>query len=181
MAWFWNSHYQVGPSWPWSYGSWIYIYLCNQYLSRLMLWARISIRARCTTLCDRACQWLVRGRRFSPGLPVSSMNKTDHHDMAEILLKVALNPIKQTNKKQTFIRYTQSWLKLVIKAIFARTYDKKSFQNIRISSHWTIWNKLWLKLSFYNINSPHPFEKKVLKVMIINSNNIIKTNNHLSS
>jgi hypothetical protein len=30
---------------------------------------------------------------FSPGTPVSSNNKTDHHDIAEILLKVALNPI----------------------------------------------------------------------------------------
>ena len=26
----------------------------------------------------------------SPGTPVSSVNKTDHHDIAEILLKVAL-------------------------------------------------------------------------------------------
>ena len=40
------------PSWPWSYGSWIYNYLCNQCLSILMFWVRISIRARCTTLCD---------------------------------------------------------------------------------------------------------------------------------
>jgi hypothetical protein len=29
-----------------------YSYLCNQCLSPLMLWVRISIRARCTTLCD---------------------------------------------------------------------------------------------------------------------------------
>ena len=43
-------------SWPWSYGSWIYNYLCNQCLSPLMLWVRISIRARCTTLCDKVCQ-----------------------------------------------------------------------------------------------------------------------------
>ena len=28
---------------------------------------------------------------FSPGTPVSSINKTDRHDMTEILLKVALN------------------------------------------------------------------------------------------
>ena len=28
---------------------------------------------------------------FSPGPPVSSTNKTDHHDMTKILLKVALN------------------------------------------------------------------------------------------
>jgi len=33
-------------SWPWSHGSWIYNYryLCNQCLSPLMLWVRISIR-----------------------------------------------------------------------------------------------------------------------------------------
>jgi hypothetical protein len=37
--------------------------------------------------------------RFSPGLPVSSTNKfkTDRHDIADILLKVALNTIKQTS------------------------------------------------------------------------------------
>jgi len=35
-----------GPSWPWSYGSWIYNYLCNQCLSPLMLWIQILLR-RC--------------------------------------------------------------------------------------------------------------------------------------
>jgi hypothetical protein len=30
---------------------------------------------------------------FPPGPPVSSINKSDHHDIAEILLKVALNTI----------------------------------------------------------------------------------------
>jgi hypothetical protein len=30
---------------------------------------------------------------FSPGTLVSSTNKTDHHDITEILLKVALNTI----------------------------------------------------------------------------------------
>ena len=39
-----------GQSWPWLYGSWIYNYLCNQCLSPLVLWVRISIRARCKTL-----------------------------------------------------------------------------------------------------------------------------------
>ena len=28
---------------------------------------------------------------FFPGIPVSYTNKTDHHDITEILLKVALN------------------------------------------------------------------------------------------
>jgi len=33
---------------------------------------------------------------FSPGTPVSSTNKTDRHNITEILLKVALSSIKQT-------------------------------------------------------------------------------------
>ena len=84
-------------SWPWSYGSWIYNYLCNRCLLPLMFWVQILIRVRCTTLCDKVCQWLAAGWWFSPGTPVSSTNKTDCHNIAEILLKVALNTIKQTN------------------------------------------------------------------------------------
>ena len=84
-----------GPSWPWSYGSWIYNYLC---LSPLMLWARISIRTRCTTLCDKFCRWLAAARWFSSCPPVSSTNKTDRHDITEILVKVALGTTKQTSK-----------------------------------------------------------------------------------
>jgi hypothetical protein len=86
-----------GSSWPWSYGSWIYNYLCNQCLSPLMLWVWILIRVRCTALCDKVCQWLATGRWFSPGPLVSSTNKTDRHDIIEMLLKVTLNTIKQTN------------------------------------------------------------------------------------
>jgi hypothetical protein len=41
-----------GPSWSWSYRSWIYNYL-YQCLSQLMLWVWILIRMRCTTLCDK--------------------------------------------------------------------------------------------------------------------------------
>jgi hypothetical protein len=67
----------VCRSWPWSYGSWIYNYLCNQCLSLLTLWVRISIRARCTTLCDKVCQWLATDQWLSSGPPVFSTNKTD--------------------------------------------------------------------------------------------------------
>ena len=38
-------------------------------------------------------------RSFSPGTLVSSTNKTDHHDITEILLNVALNTINQTKPK----------------------------------------------------------------------------------
>jgi hypothetical protein len=34
---------------------------------------------------------LAHGRWFSPGTPASSTTKTGRHDIAEILLKVALN------------------------------------------------------------------------------------------
>jgi hypothetical protein len=89
----------LGPSWAWSYDSWIYNYLYNRCLSPLMLWVQISIRVKCTTLCDKVCRWLPTGRWFSLGSPVSSTNKTDCHDITEIVLKVALNTIKLTNKQ----------------------------------------------------------------------------------
>jgi hypothetical protein len=43
-----------------------------------------------TTLCGQVCQWLATGQCFSPGSHGSSTNKTDSHDITEILLKVAL-------------------------------------------------------------------------------------------
>jgi hypothetical protein len=49
-----------------------------------------------TTLYEKVCQWLAAGRWFFPGTPVSSTNKTDRHEITEILLKVALNTITIT-------------------------------------------------------------------------------------
>ena len=43
----------------------------------------------------------AEGRFISPSTPVSSTNKTDRHDITEILLKVALNTIYQTKPNQT--------------------------------------------------------------------------------
>ena len=57
--------------------------------------AELNIVVALITLCDKVCQRLPTGQWFSPGSPVSSTNKTDRHDIAEILLKVALNTIKQ--------------------------------------------------------------------------------------
>jgi hypothetical protein len=39
---------------------------------------------------------LAHGRWFSPGTPASSTTKTGRHDIAEILLKVALNTKNQS-------------------------------------------------------------------------------------
>ena len=105
----WTSRYICGilyfklngiksPSLSWSSGGWIYNYLCNQCLSPLTLWVRISLRRGLLdiTLCDKVYQWLATGRWFSPEPPVSSTNKTDRHDTTEILLKVALTTITLT-------------------------------------------------------------------------------------
>jgi hypothetical protein len=51
-----------------------------------------------TPLCDKVCQWLATGRCFSPGTPVSSTNRTDSHDITEILLKNVVSTIKSTNQ-----------------------------------------------------------------------------------
>ena len=37
-------------------------------------------------LCNKVCQWLAAGSWFSSGTPVSSSNKSDIHDVTEILL-----------------------------------------------------------------------------------------------
>jgi len=36
-----------------------------------------------TGVCDNISQWFAIGRWVSPGTPVSSTNKTDHHDITE--------------------------------------------------------------------------------------------------
>jgi hypothetical protein len=70
----------------------------NQCLSLLILLIRISIKERCTTLCDEVCLWFATSCWLSWGPPVSSPSKTDRHEITEILLKVVLNTIKQRNK-----------------------------------------------------------------------------------
>ena len=49
--------------------------------------------------CDKVYQLLAHGRWFSPGTPASSTTKTGCHDIAEILLKVALKRQK-SNQNQ---------------------------------------------------------------------------------
>ena len=38
----------LGPSWSWSYGRWIYSYLCNHCLSPLTVFSSNPTQARCT-------------------------------------------------------------------------------------------------------------------------------------
>jgi hypothetical protein len=59
----------------------------------------VNYKKGCTRLAaasDKVYQLLAHGRWFSPA---SSTTKTGHHDIAEILLKVALNTKNQNQIK----------------------------------------------------------------------------------
>ena len=120
----------------------IYNYLCNQWLSPLILWVRISIRARCKTLCDKVCQWLATAQWFYPGTQVSSTNNTDHHDITEILLKVALNTIKQ------IVFFLCVWYRYFAGMICGIQKQHSSLRsdstpNITTTWHSGFWRKSW--------------------------------------
>ena len=80
------SYDPIGPEWLNELGSWI---------------------KRCTRLTaasDKVYQLLAHGRWFSPGTPATSTTKTGRYDIAEILLKVALNT-KKSNQINLMIHY----------------------------------------------------------------------------
>jgi hypothetical protein len=58
---------------------------------------------RLAAASDKVYQLLAHGRWFSPGTPASSTTKTGRHDIAEILLKVALK-----HQKSNQIRHKKS-------------------------------------------------------------------------
>ena len=53
------------------------------------------------------------GLRQVGGFPISSANKTDRHDISEIVLKVELNTIKQRNK-QPFLAWNKHRKKMAV-------------------------------------------------------------------
>jgi hypothetical protein len=62
---------------------------------------------------DKVYQLLAHDRWFSPGTPASSTTKTGRHDIAEILLKVALNTknqsISQSSRKKEKKKLSRSF------------------------------------------------------------------------
>jgi hypothetical protein len=121
-----------------------------------LLWVRLPFRARCTTLCDTVCQWLVTDRWFSPGTPVSSTNKTDRHDITEILLKVALN----TNKKWTFSKSKNCIANCKLKSWWRWHQHSKNKNNPLIF-------KRWLKSDYDKVKTPKYFwPRNFIKVKV---------------
>ena len=114
-----------------------------------MLWVRISIRARCTTLCDKVWQWLVTGQWFSLGAPVSSTNKIEHHDITEILLKVALNT---TNKQTNTIIVSQMYMWNKISHYIVPYKNKSHMSKLTFKFSVSLWSvvlqKWWSVIKF---------------------------------
>ena len=69
--------------------AWVRVRLC-----KLQKWC-----TRLTAASDKVQQLVAHGRWFSPGTPASSTTKTGRHDIAEILLKVALKHQKSNQIK----------------------------------------------------------------------------------
>jgi hypothetical protein len=85
--------YHLGPSW--SYGSLLY-----NYPSQLNLWFLIPLMVKSTRYnmwkkLSESCDRSVVFCRYTG----STTNKTDHHDITDILLKLALNTTNQTKNK----------------------------------------------------------------------------------
>jgi hypothetical protein len=84
----------------------------------------------CTRLAaasDKVYQLLAHGRWFSPGTPGSSTTKTGRHDIAEILLKVALN--------------TKNQNQIYLFKINVANITERCKRQLKYSSHFTI-NKI---------------------------------------
>ena len=92
-------------------------------------WVRAQLcklQKGCTRLAaasDKVYQLLAQGRWFSPGTPSSSTTKTGRHDIAEILLKVALKHQKSINqnhesKRQCIYVLRVSILSLLLRFLF---------------------------------------------------------------
>jgi hypothetical protein len=122
----------LGSSWSWSHGSWVYnILFSTKILSLNPAYGEVfSIQHY---VIKFVCDLLAAGRLFSRRTPVSSTNKTDRRDKTEILLKVVLNTINQTNI-EWILRwiYYYSW---ILRRVLLTIYMLWQYHDIRKPSY----------------------------------------------
>ena len=117
--------------------------ICSLFILIMVVNNLPHLRARlfklqkgCTRLaatCDKVYQLLAHCRWFSPGTPASSTTKTGHHDIAEILLKVALNTKNQIKIKSPIYGF---WLPLWYIQTFLAWNAKSTFIIIWQFEYW---------------------------------------------
>ena len=89
-------------------------------------------RVHSTAASDKVYRMLARDRWFSPGTPASSTTKSCCHDIAEILLKVALNT-KYQMKSNLLITHRYPLvlvLQRFLKSLALQSFDLESMQVI---------------------------------------------------
>jgi hypothetical protein len=108
----------------------------------------VNYKKGCTRLAaasDKAYQLLAHGRWFSPGTPTSSTTKTGRHDIAEILLKVAL---KHKKINQSINRFLSILFYRSIKLIFTSTKSVIVYYTITALER-DQYEVLWSKVQHY--------------------------------
>ena len=92
------------------------------------IWRGVAVNYKkgCTRLAaasDKVYQLLTHGRWFSPGTPASSITKTGRHNIAEILLKVALKHQKSKLLNQIYLHTHISCLTISLTLFPCRKSD----------------------------------------------------------
>jgi hypothetical protein len=106
----------------WSYGNWIYNYLCNQCPITTKVVSLNAAHGQVYSIQHYVIKFVSDLRQvgdFFWVLPVSSTNKIDRYDITEILLKVALKTITLIlNKLMQRHNIWQSTLRLLFKYVY---------------------------------------------------------------
>jgi len=92
--------------------------MCHESSKLAIVFKHFSniLRTRLASASDKVYQLLAQGRWFCPGTPASSIAKTGRHDIAQLLLKVALRhkkinqSIKQTSCSIKYLLYCTLWI-----------------------------------------------------------------------
>ena len=142
--------YFEGVSWLWSHGSCVYNYLCDQCLSPTKLWVLAYVGVY--SIQHYVIKFVTDLWQVSC-FHVFSTNKTDHHDITEISLKVVLNTIililhpyfDSIRKKHGFILkcdlriYVLTLLiKYIYKMMTRKQYNKTAIHNSKYNIKQTV-------------------------------------------
>ena len=125
-----------GPGWLYGLGSWITLQLRRGFTPGF-----VNYKNGCTRLAtanDKDCQLLAHSRWFSLGTPVSFITKTGRHDIAEILLKVTLNPINQIKSINI---WWDSGLLMPFKLLYIVYWYTVHLTLYKINDFWWSWHK----------------------------------------